>query len=556
VIYVIMENRSTDNLFAGDASLVAAGFDGRLTAKLVAWQPVTSATSPCIGSGLQIGCYMIFRYPLTHVPLTYVPGVNKSYDMCHFHACFTQQASNKLVAYRNAYYGNPPVAISQNPATALPNTGWGDSCQQTAGVTPCNGNSLANCYNGSSTGGCNANCPNPTPIPPTPTPFPNASPTPTPFPAGFACGLTYLNSNDVQPYWDIAKEFAISDTSWQTNQSPSFPSHMYATSAAALVGMGSTFTFISNLSRLVGGKTGCDGAGDTSNYVQATNLATGASHAKYAPCSNARSMFDELSTAGVTFKYYASQPNAPHYASYWDGLDMYANWGCSYTAGCPPRFTSHFGLESNTTTGSQILADIANCSLTQMSWVTPTASESDHGSVTDGSGPSWVASIVNAIGRSPCGYWSGKEPTVIFITWDDWGGWYDHAPPTIYNHGEDGFRVPLIAVSAYTKPGYISHVSHEVFGSVLKYVEELYGLPSLGTTDVRSDDLSDMFDYTQNPLTFVPIATNLPPSVKHGIKAIKVHGHWVDTNPEAVRNHLMQSVKTDHVCVDDCGDDK
>jgi len=114
-----------------------------------------------------------------------------------------------------------------------------------------------------------------------------------------------------------------------------------------------------------------------------------------------------------------------------------------------------------------VLADIDAGRLPSVSWVIPKGRESDHTQVNDGSGPSWVASVVNAIGNSP--YWSN---TVILITWDDWGGWYDHvAPPQILNAYEYGFRVPLIVVSPYAKPAHISHVTHD-FGSILKFVEE------------------------------------------------------------------------------------
>ncbi len=85
--------------------------------------------------------------------------------------------------------------------------------------------------------------------------------------------------------------------------------------------------------------------------------------------------------------------------------------------------------------------------------------------------------MVNVIGSSK--YWNN---TVIFVTWDDWGGWYDHVQPQIYNPYELGFRVPLIVISPYAKPGYVSHVHHE-FGSILKFVEEQFGLGSLGYTD-------------------------------------------------------------------------
>ena len=90
------------------------------------------------------------------------------------------------------------------------------------------------------------------------------------------------------------------------------------------------------------------------------------------------------------------------------------------------------------------------------------------------------------------------------------GGWYDHvAPPQIKNNSyEQGFRVPLIVVSPYAKPGYISHVHHD-FGSILKFVEKSFSLPSLGYADSRADDLSDCFNFNQNPLVFHTIAAPL-----------------------------------------------
>ena len=95
----------------------------------------------------------------------------------------------------------------------------------------------------------------------------------------------------------------------------------------------------------------------------------------------------------------------------------------------------------------------------------PAGKNSDHaGNPIATGGPSWVAAIVNAIGNSS--YWAN---TAIIVTWDDWGGWYDHVPPPqVINDGTSwgsgyvyGFRVPLIVISSYAKPGYISHVDHD-----------------------------------------------------------------------------------------------
>jgi phospholipase C len=160
---------------------------------------------------------------------------------------------------------------------------------------------------------------------------------------------------------------------------------------------------------------------------------------------------------------------------------------------------------------TKVLTDIANGQLAQVSWVIPTATDSDHAKANDGSGPSWVVSIVNAIGNSA--YWSN---TAIIITWDDWGGWYDHVAPKVVNDGVSwgsgytyGFRVPLIVMSPYAKAAYISHTRHD-FGSILKYIESTFGLPSLGYADASADDeLADCFDLTQKPLTYQTIPAPL-----------------------------------------------
>jgi phospholipase C len=69
-----------------------------------------------------------------------------------------------------------------------------------------------------------------------------------------------------------------------------------------------------------------------------------------------------------------------------------------------------------------------------------------------------------------------------------------------------GFRVPMIVISPYAKPHYVSHVQHE-FGSIVKFAELAFRLPSLHTTDERADALRDCFDFTQKPLKFHVIPT-------------------------------------------------
>jgi phospholipase C len=80
----------------------------------------------------------------------------------------------------------------------------------------------------------------------------------------------------------------------------------------------------------------------------------------------------------------------------------------------------------------------------------------------------------------------------------------------VYNSYELGFRVPMIVISPYAKQGYLSHSQHE-FGSILKFIEKTFNLGSLGTTDVRSDNLSDIFNFHQRPLSFNRILAPLGP---------------------------------------------
>jgi phospholipase C len=320
----------------------------------------------------------------------------------------------------------------------------------------------------------------------------------------------YVNPTDVQPYFTMAEQYAFADRMFQTNQGPSFPAHQFIISGT------SAPTATSNLFAAENPTGGGAIAGCIAPPNETVEMIdpTGSESSTMYPCFEHETLTDLLDTANVTWRYYA-----PSAGSIWTAPNAIQHM-CGPNA-TPPNATSCVGADwtgtapkvvlNQSQSNAQILSDIASNQLQQVSWVIPDKQDSDHASGNDGCGPSWVTSIVNAIGNSQ--YWSN---TVIILTWDDWGGWYDHVPPAaMIDNGSSwgsgyvyGFRVPMVVISPYAKPAYISHVTHD-FGSILKFIEATYNLPSLGYADAPADDLSDIFNFGQTPIAFQTIP---PPS--------------------------------------------
>jgi phospholipase C len=301
----------------------------------------------------------------------------------------------------------------------------------------------------------------------------------------------YVNPADVAPYFQLAEQYTFADNMFQTNEGPSFPAHQFILSGT------SAPTATSNLfaSENPFGSTIAGCIAPSGTLVRLIDPSGSESQTQY-PCFEHATLTDLLDSNNISWSYYA-----PSAGSIWTAPDAIQHM-------CQPQTVSGqlvcTGSDWNNVKipQTQVLTDIANNQLAGVTWVIPTGLSSDHAGINDGSGPSWVASIVNAIGNSA--FWSN---TVILITWDDWGGWFDHVPPNVINAYEYGFRVPLIVVSPYAKAAYISHVTHD-FGSILKFVETNFGLPSLGYADAPADDLSDCFDFTQTPIPFQTVSAS------------------------------------------------
>ena len=206
---------------------------------------------------------------------------------------------------------------------------------------------------------------------------------------------------------------------------------------------------------------GCDGGKKDTIGTITQQRVVGPQEPQIIACFNNQTLGDELDAAGISWKYYTASIDG-------DG-DL---WN-AYQAIKPDPLRA--GLEEGRSlSGNAFLQSRTSEQTAAVSWITPTCENSDHAGCNTGHGPAWVASLVNAVGKSK--YWNS---TAIFVMWDDYGGWYDHVAPAYVDYDGLGIRVPLLVISPYAKKGYVSHVHYE-HGSILKFVENLFGLPWLG----------------------------------------------------------------------------
>ena len=287
----------------------------------------------------------------------------------------------------------------------------------------------------------------------------------------------YVHEPDIDPYWQLAAKYTLADRMFQSSTSGSYPAHLYliAGQSAQVIGNPSALPW------------GCDAPRTATVTLVGPD---GTEEPGPFPCFNYATLASLMDARGIRWRYYS--PMVTQSGGIWSAFD-------SITQVRNGVEWSQDVISPET----RVLQDVAAGQLAQVTWVVPSGINSDHPGNLSSTGPQWVGSIVNAIGNSP--FWNS---TAIFVLWDDWGGWYDHVDPPQLDDMGLGFRVPLLVVSPYAKHGYVSHVQHE-FGSLLRFTEENFGLPTLGQSDARSDDLADCFDFSQSPQPFAHVATRL-----------------------------------------------
>jgi len=290
---------------------------------------------------------------------------------------------------------------------------------------------------------------------------------------------SYVPHSETKPYFFMGKHYVLADEMYASNlDASSFISHQYIIAGQASAAV-----------NFPDGAWGCEGGSKET-------ISTITQERQYGSdipmCFNNNTLGAEMDTAGLSWAYYAS-------TVYGDGgiWSAYQNIAPIYNG---PDWSKDV-ISPQTT----FFSDVSNGNLRSLSWVTPTCANSDHAGCGAKTGPAWVASLVNAIGESQ--YWNN---TAIFIFWDDYGGWYDPEPPAMLDYDGLGMRIPMLIVSAYAKKGHVSHTHYE-HGSILKFVEETFGLPALAASDKRATAPDDAFDFNKPPRAFETVPS------EHGI---------------------------------------
>ena len=286
--------------------------------------------------------------------------------------------------------------------------------------------------------------------------------------------MGYKDARDIPNYWAYAQNFVLQDRLFQSNASWSFPQHLYMVSewSAKCSGVNDPMSCVTNIdapgSTLVGGAGATNGDNQQSRNFAWTSLTY------------------LLYKHQVSWRYYVAEGQQPD---------------CEDDAAvCPPKqqrvgtpdiwnplpgFTDvrADGQLSDVQTIDHFYADAKAGNLPAVSWIVPNGAVSEHppGLVT--AGQTYVTTLINTIMNTPA--WSS---TAIFLSWDDWGGFYDHVvPPTVDSAGY-GLRVPGLIISPYARQGYIDHqtMSQDAY---VKFIEDdfLSGARIDPKTDGRPD---------------------------------------------------------------------
>ena len=264
--------------------------------------------------------------------------------------------------------------------------------------------------------------------------------------------MGYHDAREIPNYWAYAKNFVLQDRMFEPNASWSLPQHLFQVSEWS--------AFCTNPYA----------ASSCTNALQSPNAV--GTPLSQTPLYAWTDMTYLLHKNNVSWGYYVFKGSEPD-------CENDTSMTCSAVpqgAKTPgiwnplPHFTDvqQNGQLGNIQTLSNFFSAAKRGTLPAVAWINPNGKVSEHPTALVSAGQTYVTGLINAIMKSPD--WSS---TAIFLSWDDWGGFYDHVVPPVVDLNGYGLRVPGIVISPYARSGYIDHqtLSHDAYN---KFIEDVF----------------------------------------------------------------------------------
>lgn len=276
-------------------------------------------------------------------------------------------------------------------------------------------------------------------------------------------------ASDIPAYWTYARRFTLDDHFFSTIMGPSFPNHLVTIAA-------SSANTVDNPRGQTRHAWGCDGG--PYSVVTAVDPITG--HRRdVRPCFDMPTLADTLDQRRVSWKYYA--PAIYHSGYIWSSFDAIKH----------VRYSKLWN--TNVQPDSQFVRAVRQGKLPSVSWLVTNEELSEHPPYSMCLGENWTVDQINAVMESK--YW---KSTLIVLTWDDFGGFYDHVAPPVSSYLGLGPRVPTIMISPYARPHFVDHQRMD-FISILRFIEDDYHLAPLNQWDREARSITSSLNFGQRP---------------------------------------------------------
>jgi phospholipase C len=275
-------------------------------------------------------------------------------------------------------------------------------------------------------------------------------------------------------YWFLADQGVLCDRYFCAEMGPSFPNHLYLLAASA-----------------GGAISNPDISGNITVLLAPTNNRVMQTHLSRAEIPTALPVL--LEAAGLTWTVFQETDDTPVVSTAVDTLlDLAAS---VRDIDVIHDLTDYNARLIQTPNLDQHMSEyIAKGWDAHVTFIKPNDLDCEHpgiGKITVGQ--AWTQKIIDAIGSSPD--WAHS---VIILTWDDYGGFYDHVPPPQLDAFGLGFRVPCLIISPFARKGVVQHTVRD-HTSITRFCETIFNLPTMSSRDQQADDLTGALDFSQPP---------------------------------------------------------